>query len=314
MQRAMAWLLGGVAALVVVTLAGGFYLTAFALRPAVERSEQHYIDSFNEHYPDLQPWFGALCAEGKVQQTTITAEDGTLLHAYYIAADTLSTRTALLVHGYTDHPFGMLQYGWIYREKLGCNLLLPALRYHGKSEGTHIQMGWLDRLDVKGWIAEADRLFGAGQQLVVHGLSMGGATVMMLSGEEDLPASVRCIVEDCGYTSVWEQFRKELKEDYHLSSFPILHMARLIARRRFGWDFKEASALEAVRKAKLPMLFIHGGNDHYVPTRMVDPLYEAKVQGEREKWISPDAGHADAFIDHPEEYTQQVVSFCEKHL
>ena len=137
---------------------------------------------------------------------------------------------------------------------------------------------------------------------------------MMLSGEEDLPASVRCIVEDCGYTSVWEQFRKELKEDYHLSSFPILHMARFIARRRFGWDFKEASALEAVRKAKLPMLFIHGGNDHYVPTRMVDPLYEAKVQGEREKWISPDAGHADAFIDHPEEYTQQVVSFCEKHL
>ena len=62
------------------------------------------------------------------------------------------------------------------------------------------------------------------------------------------------------------------------------------------------------------MLFIHGGNDHYVPTRMVDPLYGAKVQGEREKWISPDAGHADAFIDHPEEYTQQVVSFCEKHL
>lgn len=314
MQRAMAWLLGGVAALVVVTLAGGIYLTAFALRPAVERSKRHYIDSFNEHYPDLQPWLEALRAEGKVQETTITAEDGSSLHAYYIAADTLSTRTALLVHGYTDHPFGMLQYGWIYREKLGCNLLLPALRYHGKSEGTHIQMGWLDRLDVKRWIAEADRLFGAGQQLVVHGLSMGAATVMMLSGKEDLPASVRCIVEDCGYTSVWEQFKKELQEDYHLPAFPVLHVARLLARWRFGWDFKEASALEAVRKAKLPMLFIHGGDDHYVPTRMVYPLYEAKQQGDRAIWIAPEAGHADAYMDHPEEYTRQVVSFCERHL
>lgn len=310
----VAWIAGVAAALLIIVLAGGLYLTAFALRPTFERSEEHYADSFREHYPDLTPWFLALRAEGKVHQVTITAPDHTILHAYYIPAEQPSQRTALLVHGYTDHPFGMLQYGWIYREKLGCNLLLPTLRFHGGSGGDHIRMGWLDRLDLKQWISQADHLFGEGQQLILHGLSMGAASVMMLAGEEDLPASVRCVVEDCGYTGVWEQFEKELKEDYHLPAFPILHTARLLTRWRYGWDFREASAVEAVRRSRVPMLFIHGGNDHYVPTRMVYPLYEAKQMGERAIWIAPDAGHADAFMDHPEEYTQQVVSFCEKYL
>lgn len=314
MRRTMIWLVGIVGVLLVVAIVGGFYLTTFALRPTVDRAEQTYIDSFNENYPHLKGWFEELRQAGKIGEVAITAPDGTTLHAYYIAADTASNRTAVLVHGYTDHPFGMMQYGWIYREKLGCNLLLPTLRYHGKSGGDHIQMGWHDRLDVKQWLNEADSLFGAGQQMVVHGLSMGGATVMMLSGEEDLPTSVKCIVEDCGYMGVWEQFQKELKEDYHLPSFPVLHIANLICRMRHGWDFLQASALDAVERSTVPMLFIHGGDDHYVPTWMVYPLYAQKQQGEKQKWLSPDAGHADAFMDHPEEYTQQVVEFCSKHL
>ncbi|MBQ1221391.1 MAG: alpha/beta hydrolase [Alistipes sp.] len=314
MRRLMSWVVGIVVVLVAAAIAGGCYLTAFALRPEVDRTEQCYIDSFNEHYPTLQSWFEALRHEGKIGEVTITAPDGTTLHAYHIAADTASQRTAVLVHGYTDHPFGMMQYGWIYREKLGCNLLLPTLRYHGKSGGDHIQMGWRDRLDVKQWLVQADSLFGVGQQIVVHGLSMGGATVMMLSGEEDLPASVRCMVEDCGYMGVWEQFQKELKEDYHLPSFPVLHIANLVCRMRYGWDFLEASALEAVKRSTLPMLFIHGGDDHYVPTWMVHPLYAVKEQGDKRKWLSPEAGHADAFMDHPEEYTRQVVEFCEAYF
>lgn len=314
MRKVIGWCVGLIVVVLLLVVGGGYYLTEVALRPHFERGDEACLHAWGENYPTHKPWADSLRRAHLLQEITIAAEDQTPLHAYYIAADTLSTRTALLVHGYTDHPFGMLQYGWIYREKLGCNLLLPALRYHGKSEGTHIQMGWLDRLDVKRWIAEADRLFGAGQQLVVHGLSMGGATVMMLSGEEDLPASVRCIVEDCGYTSVWEQFKKELQEDYHLPAFPVLHVARLLARWRFGWDFCEASALQAVQQSTVPMLFIHGGDDHYVPTRMVYPLYEAKQQGDRAIWIAPEAGHADAYMDHPEEYTRQVVSFCERHL
>ncbi|MBR5850704.1 MAG: alpha/beta hydrolase [Alistipes sp.] len=313
MLRAMSWLLGALVVVVALCLAAGCYLTELALRPRVERAEVPYLERFAADYPTRAAWFEALQQEGRLSEHTITAADGTLLHAYLIAADEQTDRTAVVVHGYTDHPFGMLQYAWIYHQQLRCNVLLPALRYHGKSGGKAIQMGWGDRFDLQAWIAHLPTLCGGEQRVVVHGLSMGGAATMMLAGEAELDPSVRCLVDDCGYMGVWEQFRKELREDYHLPTFPILYFADWICRLRFGWSFHEASALEAVARSARPMLFIHGGNDHYVPTAMVYPLHAAK-QGEKALWIAPDSGHADSMIDHPTEYTEQVVEFVQRYL
>lgn len=316
MRRGMVWVAGVLLVVVLYAFVGGYYLTEVALRPRVERAEEPYYARFAEDYPALQGWLDSLRSADALREVTLTATDGTPLHAYLITASEPTDRTALLVHGYTDHPLGMLQYAWIYHHELGMNVLLPALRFHGRSGGRAIQMGWGDRLDVKQWIEQLPALLGEEQRVVLHGLSMGGATVMMLSSAEELPASVGCVVEDCGYMGVWEQFQKELKEDYHLPSFPILHAANWICRLRFGWDFLEASALDAVRRATCPMLFIHGGNDHYVPTWMVRPLYYEKGGAKEDKqlWLAPESGHADSFRDHMADYTEQVVQFVGRHL
>lgn len=306
------WILGIMLSAAAITAAGGCYLVSVALRPAVERDPEVCFRSFYDSYPALQGWADSLRRTKALRDTLLTADDGAPLQAWYLRAPQPTTRTALLVHGYTDHPFGMLAIGSLYH-RLGFNLLLPALRYHGGSGGRAIQMGWRDREEVLRWIGETDRLFGAGQRLVVHGVSMGAATTMMLAGDDRLPASVKCLVEDCGYTSVWEQFRKELREDYGLPAFPLLHAADLVCRLRFGWNFREASALEAVARCDRPMLFIHGEKDRYVPTSMVYPLYEAK-QGDKALWIAPGSAHAASFGDHPETYTACVAEFVETYL
>ena len=71
-------------------------------------------------------------------------------------------------------------------------------------------MGWKDKDDIKQWIDVANNAFGGHTQMVITGISMGGATTMMTSGET-LPQCVKCFVEDCGYTSVWDEFCGELK-------------------------------------------------------------------------------------------------------
>ena len=316
MRRTMMGFVAVCGVVAIIALLGGYYLTSLALRPTVQRDEATCYARFTEFYPTLQPWADALRVSEQWRETTLTARDGVTLHGYLLMANEPSERTAVVVHGYTDHPFGMLQIAWIYQHHLGYNVLLPALRFHGKSGGSAIQMGWNDRLDIKRWIAEVSVLFGGEQQIVVHGISMGAAATMMLAGEEDLPASVRCFVEDCGYTSVWEQFKKELKEDYHLPTFPILYAANLMCQWRFGWDFKEASALDAVRRCTRPMLFIHGAEDHYVPTVMAEPLYRAKggKSEDKELWIAPQSGHAWAFADHPDEYLTRIKNFTSRYL
>ena len=156
----------------------------------------------------------------------------------------------------------------------------------------------------------ANDIFGGDTRMVVHGISMGAATTMMVSGEEQRPY-VKCFVEDCGYTSVRDQFAKELKEQFGLPAFPLLDAASWICRLKYGWNFTEASALKQVAKCRLPMLFIHGDADGYVPTRMVYPLYEAKP-GDKELWVVPGAEHAVSYRDNREEYTCRVGEFVGK--
>ena len=84
--------------------------------------------------------------------------------------------------------------------EMGFTVLMPGLRGHGESTGHYIGMGWHNRLDMLRWIDEIVR-DDPEAEIVLFGISMGGATVMMTSGEA-LPPNVKVIVEDCGYTSV----------------------------------------------------------------------------------------------------------------
>lgn len=161
-------------------------------------------------YPFLRPWTDSLERAGALRDTVIVDPQGVRLHALYAAAPEPTDRTAVIVHGYTDCAVRMLMIGYLYNHDLRYNILLPDLHYHGRSEGRAIRMGWLDRLDVLRWMEVANALFGGNTQMVVHGISMGAATTMMVAGEPQRPY-VKCFVEDCGYTSVWDEFSNELK-------------------------------------------------------------------------------------------------------
>ena len=298
----------------IIFYAAAKFMLWFALQPEVEKDVK-YMTSYEymtREYPHIRPWLDSLSQTGVLRDTTILGQDEERLHALYVPAQQPTSKTAVIVHGYTDNAIRMMMIGYMYHHDLGYNILLPDLHYHGASEGEAIRMGWLDRLDVMRWMEIANSVFGGNTQMVVHGISMGAATTMMVAGEAQ-PNFVKCFVEDCGYTSVWDQFQKELKEQFHLPSFPLLNMATALCRWRYGWGFREASALKQVEKASLPMMFIHGDADDYVPTWMVHPLYEAK-SGEKELWIVPGAEHAASYRENKEEYTRRVGEFVGRYI
>ena len=136
-------------------------------------------------------------------------------------------------------------------------------------------------------------------EIVLYGVSMGAATVMMASGEADLPVQVRCVIEDCGYTSVWDEFSGQLKELFGLPPFPVLNAADLVCRIRAGYSITEASALRQVERSVTPTLFIHGEEDTFVPFWMLEELYQA-ASCEKEKLAVPGAAHAESAAVAPE--------------
>lgn len=310
---------GIVLACIAAILTGGsLYMLNFSLRPDNRGKDMAgSMEYMRNTYPQIVPWVDSLNQHKALRDTFITSPDGLKMHAFYAYASRPTKRTAVIVHGYTDNAIRMFHIGYLYNHELDYNVLLPDLRYTGLSEGNAIQMGWLDRKDVLQWIDIAPTLFGDSLQAVVHGISMGAATTMMVSGEVEhgqyQQPFIKCFVEDCGYTSVWDEFRGELKAQFNLPAFPLLHTANWLCRQEYGWDFLEASALEQVKKCTLPMLFIHGDADTFVPTWMVYPLYEAKPEP-KELWIVPGATHAMSYKDYPQEYTEHVKKFVGKYI
>ena len=240
----------------------------------------------------------------------ITSSDNLKLHSYQVKNQTSSDKWVITVHGYTSEGINMSTYAKQYYDN-GYNVLIPDLRAHGLSEGNYIGMGWDDRLDIISWI---NYILNEepNAEIILHGVSMGAATVLMTSGEE-IPSNVKAIVADCGYTSVWDEFAYQLDDLFSLPEFPILNVSSIVAKIRAGYFLGEASSIDQVKKSKTPILYIHGDQDDFVPYYMMEELYNA-TSSEKEMLTIKGAEHAKASEVDPETYWTTVNNFINKYI
>ena len=239
--------------------------------------------------------------------------DGLRLHATYfppIDKSAEKKKVAICFHGYTSQ--GMSDYIGLsdYSLKRGYAMLLPDARAHGQSEGEYIGFGCLDRQDVLVWINWIIQEVGEDVEIVLHGTSMGGATVLMASGL-DLPSQVKGIISDCGFTSPKEVFTHVLHSMYHLPAFPVIPGADMANKKLAGYGMDECNAKHEVAKAKVPILFIHGSNDTFVPCKMCDEIYDC-CASPKKKLIIEGAAHAESYYKDMEKYEQAMTQFFEE--
>lgn len=244
----------------------------------------------------------------KTKPLIVNGFDSTSLKGKYLDHENVH-QWVILIHGYKSSNENMMAYGSEYYTK-GYNVVLPDNRAHGKSDGDYIGMGWLDKDDIAcwvDWIIQRD----SQAQIILHGVSMGGATVMMASG--DCLPQVVGYIEDCGYTSVWDIFASELDKRFSLPTFPVLDISNFVANIKAGYDFKEASSVNQVKKAKQPMLFIHGAKDDFVPVEMIYEVYDA-CPTTKDLYIVEEAGHAQAKDYDVEAYWNKVFDFIDQNI
>lgn len=234
--------------------------------------------------------------------------DGLRLHAVYFPAARDAGRVVICFHGYTGE--GLSNYAAMaeYFLKHGYAVLLPDARAHGQSEGEYIGFGCLDRQDALGWINWVIRECGEDVGIMLHGTSMGGATVLMASGL-DLPDNVKGIVSDCGFTSPREVFTHVLNNMYHLPAFPAIQGADLINRKLAGYGMDECNAKYEVQRAKVPILFIHGDADTFVPCSMCHEIYD-NCRSPKRILIVEGASHAESYYKDMETYEKALDEFA----
>lgn len=305
----------GITALIggAVSVGASVYAFCFAQRrkrkeQTKEKESQNLSENaYKKLWHQERNWADTLESE----QVSVVTDDGLQLNAVLFPGEKPSKKTVIMIHGYRSN--GYREYATFLRfyHQMGMNILLPDNRAHGTSQGRYIGYGWLDRLDLMKWIQLVLDRYGQDSEISLQGVSMGGATVLMASGE-DLPAQVKAIVADCPYTSVDKELASVMKQ-MGLPVQPLLTTAGWISKVVAGYGYKEASALEQVKKSRTPTLFITGDADKFVPTEMTYQLYES-CSAPKELLVVPGAAHAQAHVLAKEAYEKRVQDFLEKYL
>ena len=124
----------------------------------------------------------------------------------------------------------------------------------------------------------------------------------------ELPAQVKGIVSDCAFTSPKEVFSHVLKSMYHLPAFPVMNISDFLNKRLAGYGLDECNAAREVKKAKVPILFIHGSGDTFVPYSMCETMYE-NCASSKKKLIIEGAAHAECYYKDTDAYENALTEF-----
>lgn len=295
-----------VLALGVISVAS-YYLYYYAFEPQPQLNHKLKAKKKRQLVID-QRWLDRQMQENWYQKA---ANQNLQLHAIYLPAAKKTEKTLVVAHGYRENHRYLASYIRMFH-RLGYNVLAPDDRGSVGSEGNYVSFGWEDRLDYVKWIKLLLHRKGAKQKIALFGVSMGGATVMMVSGQK-LPHQVKAIIEDCGYSSVTAELTYELKQQFHLPAEPLITTAAWVAKSKTGFDFHQASSVKQLHHNQLPTFFIHGGNDKFVPTKMVYQNYHATA-GIKQLWVVRHASHAMSFYEQPQLYQKKVSHFLTTYL
>lgn len=236
----------------------------------------------------------------------LTASDGVKLVGHWFWRPN-AKRILIAMHGWRSawyKDFGVSAPFWFDND---CSVLFAEQRGQNNSGGDYIGFGLMERFDCRDWAAWADRRSEGKLPIYLCGVSMGATTVLMAAGQK-LPGSVHGIMADCGFTSPQAILRYVANNNLHLSYGLYGGLVELLFRQKLNLSADEYSTTQALSESKLPVLLIHGSDDHFVPVEMTYENYRA-CAGERRLLIVPGAEHGMSFLVEGDVYKNTVLSF-----
>ena len=296
--------------IIVFFLATGLYI----FKSTVTR-ELHDIEKSYTRYVENNLFDEALYNSASKEDITLKSFDGLNLTSTLIMNENPTNKFIILVHGVSICYVGSLKYFDIFY-KNGFNVLIVNQRRHGKSEGKYSTYGFYEKYDVNMWIEYLKSRFGNDIILGLHGESMGAGTVM-----ETIPLndSIKFVIEDCGYSNFHELIGFQITHAYKNRLVrkilrPSLIFANFFMKTKAKFSMKKIVPIDIVASTSLPMMFIHGKEDYFVPWYMSVDLYNAKTKGYKKLYLVEGAKHAEALEVNKILYEKKIMTFIEKAL
>lgn len=236
----------------------------------------------------------------------IDSFDGLKLYGHFHKVPS-PKRLVIAFHGWrSDYSsdFGLIA---DFYEKNDCDVLYVEQRGQNEAQGEYMGFGLLERFDCVAWANWAEKQ-NLGLPVYLCGISMGATTVLMASGDK-LPACIHGIMADCGFTSPKDIWKSVTEKSLHLIYDGLRELlADDMCKQKLNMKADAYSTLTALKSNTLPVLFIHGSSDGFVPVEMTYKNYIACTSPKR-LLIVPGADHGMSYIVEKEKYESTVLEF-----
>ncbi len=246
------------------------------------------VDHTEDFYEKAYQWFGEIPKE----DIYVTSYDNLKLHGYYIPSyNKKSNNLAIVCHGYQSKATDMIIIGKMYCE-MGFQVIMIDQRGHGQSEGNFTSFGYYEKYDLKKWINYALRNYGSDLKILIHGVSLGAATTMMVTSLDIPLKNIKFLLLDSGYTTAYKT-TTNTKNSLLLKIF--FFGLNIVTYLRHNFWFSNIKPIKAMKKNQIPFLIIQGDKDRVVPVSMANKLLNASVATQKEILIVKDSAHAQGF-------------------
>lgn len=219
-------------------------------------------------------------------------------------------RVVILSHGYTSNYIEMIKYGMLYC-KFGFDIVMYDHRYHGLNDkNTFCSMSLYESEDLKSLYNYVKTLFPENSIWGLQGESMGSAVIMTAAPYMN---NLSFLVEDCGFADMKQQMIDTMHLKKKLPSFPFVQIGEILIKAKYKFSYKDVRPIEHIRNVEIPVLFMHGDSDDFVPVENVYRLFNAKEKGYKEMHTFKGCLHAQSVAKYPEEYSRFLKEFLVKN-
>ena len=216
----------------------------------------------------------------------------------------------IMFHGYRGNGKRDLSGGVIRAFNQGRSALVVDHRASGRSEGRVVTFGVNESRDCILWAELVKHKIDPDAKVILTGISMGAATVMIAAGRDELPSNVVAVIADCGYTSAKDIIKNTMR-DMKLPADLLYPFARLGGKLFGDFDIDERSPIESMKNCKVPVIFIHGDADDFVPFSMSQKNFEACAAEKKKLVAISGAAHGVAYPTDPDKYLSELSEFFE---
>lgn len=306
-----------VASAAAIGAASAYAVTKYLMKVAMDREGPKIknMEKAKDHVrgiPDFDVFCEKLAAAGEALENSecetveICSYDGEKLIGHWYPAEN-AKRIIVAMHGWRSswtRDFGVISSFW---HEEGCSVLYVEQRGQNNSGGDYMGFGMMERYDCLEWVKWVNTRNETGLPIYLAGVSMGAATVLMASGL-DLPRNVHGIISDCGFTSPHDIWKHVVENNLHLSYGVVGNIASDICKKKIQMGAKDYSTIEALKTNKIPVLFIHGTDDHFVPVEMTYENYKACTAPKR-LFVVPGADHGMSYSVDEKGYQAAMRDF-----